>query len=76
MDKERIKKQASRILDKFAEALSDVEKESGEQGYVDREDFERIEGDGIECEGFKDKFLANAPEHNEDFILVEKGDWK
>tara|TARA_Y100000310_G_C20513626_1_gene730086 strand:- start:346 stop:576 length:231 start_codon:yes stop_codon:yes gene_type:complete len=76
MDKEQIKKQATKILDKFAEALEKVDKESKEESYVDRDNFERIEGDGEECEGFKEKFLANAPEKNEDFILVEKGDWK
>jgi len=75
MDKEKIKKQAQEILDKFAEALSKIEKE-GEEGYVDREEFERKEGEGVECKDFKEKLLRNAPEHDDDFILVERGDWK
>ena len=71
-----IEKQAKQILDKFASALEKVENRK-EESYVDREDFERIEKEGNECEeGFKDKILKNAPEHDDDFILVEKGSWK
>ena len=82
IDKEKIKEQAKQILDKFASALEKVEKESKEDSYVDREDFERIEGisksDNLEVEdsSFKQKILNNAPEHDDDFILTEKGSWK
>jgi predicted Asp-tRNA(Asn)/Glu-tRNA(Gln) amidotransferase subunit C len=77
VDQEKIKEEAKEILDKFAEALENVEKENKDESYVDREDFERIEKEGEECEeGFKEKILKNAPEHNDDFILVEKGAWK
>jgi len=77
VDGEKVEKQAKELLDKFAEALSSVEKESKEDSYVDRDDFERVEGEGNECgDGFKEKIFANAPEHDDDFILVEKGDWK
>ena len=77
MDKEKIEKQAKKILDKFADALSKVENCSMDESYVDRDDFERVEGGGEECEeGFKQKILENAPEHDDDFIFVEKGSWK
>jgi len=79
LNKEGIREQAKQILDKFASALEEVEDESSEESYVDREDFERVEGEGEECDKsgiFKEKILKNAPESNEDFILVEKGDWK
>ena len=77
VDQEKIKEEAKEILDKFAEALENVEKENKDESYVDREDFERIEKEGEECEeGFKEKILKNAPEHNDDFILGEKGAWK
>ena len=77
MDKEKIEKQAKQILDKFASSLEKVEKDIKEESYVDREEFERVEGEGDECEeGFKQKILENAPEHDDDFILVEKGAWK
>lgn len=76
MDESKIKKQAKQILDKFAKALEKV-KSSSEDFYVDREKFEREEGEGKECEkGFKKRFLENAPQHNEDFIIAERGKWK
>ena len=77
MEKEKIEQEAKEILDKFAEALEKVENNRKEESYVDRDDFERIEGLGNDCEeGFKQKILNNAPEHDDDFILVEKGGWK
>ena len=100
MDKEKIEKQAKQILDKFADALSKVESRMETKvsltshlslGGVDREEFERIEGEGVGISSedtsekeknadksvtFKQKILNNAPEHDEDFILVEKGVWK
>ena len=76
MDKSEIEKQAKQILDKFASALASVDSEKIEIG-VDREEFEREERNGKECEvGFKQKILENAPESDEDFILTERGDWK
>ena len=82
VDKENIEKQAKKILDKFASALEKVENRKETKvsltsqpslGGVDREEFERDEGDGKECEeGFRQKILSNAPEHDDDFILVEK----
>ena len=78
MDEKKIKREAKQILDKFASALSKVEKEHDVELGVDREDFERSEGDGDKerCEGFKKTILENAPEHDDDFIVVERGSWK
>ena len=79
LDKEQIQKQAKQILDKFAFALEKVEKDITEESYVDRDEFERVEGKGIAgCEdnNFKQKFLKNAPQHDDDFIIAEKGSWK
>tara|TARA_Y100000310_G_scaffold209474_1_gene210133 strand:+ start:755 stop:1012 length:258 start_codon:yes stop_codon:yes gene_type:complete len=83
LDKKKIEKKAKQILDKFASALAKVEKEHDEDFYVDRDDFERIEGtarkQSDDCYGedsFKKELLENAPDKDEDFILVEKGDWK
>lgn len=77
MDIEKIKRQTRQILDGFADALASVEKEAKEEAGVEREDFERKEGDG-ECENpdFRQVFLKNAPAHDDDFIIAEKGDWK
>jgi len=77
MDKKSIEKEAKGILDKFAKALERVGK-SGEEdeSYVDREEFERVEGKGEECLDFKERFLENAPKRDGDFIVAEKGNWK
>jgi len=75
IDKKKIEKQAKEILDKFAKALNKV-KADDQQFYVDREEFERKEGEGKECTGFKEKLLDNAPRKNSDFVIAEKGEWK
>tara|TARA_Y100000034_G_C6908659_1_gene422556 strand:+ start:5000 stop:5236 length:237 start_codon:yes stop_codon:yes gene_type:complete len=76
LNEEEIRKGAKQILDKFASALEKVDSEKIELG-VDREEFERVEGGGVKCDSdFKKKILQNAPESADDFIIVEKGDWK
>ena len=77
INKEKIKKEAKQILDKFASALAKVDSEKIEIG-VDRDEFERKEGSGDGCldKDFKKNFLKNAPEHDDDFILTERGSWK
>jgi len=74
---EQIKKQAKQILDNFASALASVEKEVKEDEGVERDEFERKEGEGKECKkDFKKNMLKNAPEHDDDFIIAERGEWK
>ncbi len=77
MDIDKIKRQAKQILDGFADALASVEKEAKEEAVVEREEFERKEGDGKEGDAeFRQAFLKNAPGHDDDFIIAERGDWK
>jgi len=79
MDAERIKRQAQQILDNFADALASVEKEAkeGKEGHVDREEFERKDGEGIGGNSdFRQALLKNAPAKDDDFIIAETGDWK
>ena len=77
MDIDKIKRQTRQILDGFADALASVEKEAKEEAGVEREDFERKEGNGKECDSeFRQSFLKNAPAHDDDFIIAEKGEWK
>lgn len=89
IDKFRVEKEAKHILDKFAKALEKVEKEDEDSKfinkvnegklnfYVERGEFERVEGEGEKCdEGFKQRILENAPNKDEDFIIAEKGSWK
>lgn len=77
MDKKEIQKQAKNIIDKFAKALEKVNKEQKENSYIEREEFERKEGEKPkECKDFKEKLLENAPKKDKDFVLAEKGGWK
>ena len=78
MDKSHIKKDAKRILDKFARALNKVDDNIREVSInVDREEFERVEGEGDEGgDWFKEDFLNNAPNKDKDFIIAERGGWK
>jgi len=76
MDREKIKKEAKDILDNFARALDKVKVDSDVDSFVDRDEFERVDGDGELCSGFKEKILDNAPEKEGDFIRVERGGWK
>lgn len=78
VDKAKVKKQAKEILDKFAKALEKVEKEAGDiDSYVEREEFERVEKEGECCDsGFKKRMLDNAPAHDDDFVIGERGGWK
>ena len=75
---DKIKKEAGKLLEKFAKALEKVEKEGKEEdSFVDREEFEREEGGGECCDPkFKKRILANAPNKDEDFIIAETGGWK
>jgi len=76
MNTDKIKRQAKQILDNFADALASVEKETKKQVNVDREEFERKEGNEKECNPkFKQAFLKNSPAHDDDFIIAEKGNW-
>jgi len=76
LNKEQIQKQAKEILDKFAKSLAKVDDKDIDIG-VERDEFERQEGNGKECEAsFKQKILRNAPEHDENHIIVERGNWK
>ncbi len=78
VDRVRVEREAKEILDKFASALEKVEKEAGkEESYVNREEFEREEGNGENCDsGFKQRILDNAPHKDDDFVIAEKGAWK
>ena len=77
LDKKIIEREAKKILDTFAKTLEKVEKEKGSEEYfVHRDEFEREEKQGDSCTGFKELFLANAPHHDKDFVIAEKGEWK
>lgn len=77
VDKEKVEKEAKAILDKFAKALEGINKEHDVDSFVDREDFEKNEGDYENLDiQFKKRMLENAKNHDDDFIIAETGDWK
>ena len=75
-EKEDIKKEAKGIMDSFSKKLSSV-KEKIPEPIIERENFEREEGEGNSCdEDFRERMFENAPNKNDDFILAEKKSWK
>ena len=78
LNKALIEKEAKEVLNKFSDALKrvDNEKDNSSETFIDREEFEREETKPQDCEGFKEDFLNNAPKHDKDFIIAEKGGWK
>lgn len=74
-EKEDIKKQAKGIMDSFSKKLNSV-KEKISEPEIQREEFERIEKEGNECdEDFRARVFENAPNKSGDFILGEKKKW-
>ena len=75
-EKEEIKREAKSIMDSFSKKLSSV-KEKIFEPKIERENFERVEKEGNECdEDFRKRVFENAPNKNGDFILAEKKSWK
>ncbi len=74
-EKEKIKRQAKEILDKFSEKLSAVDKKTADVS-IERAVSERAEGGGKNPdEDFRKRVLENAPNKSDDFILGEKKSW-
>lgn len=75
-EKERIKKEAKKIIDSFSIKISKI-KVSEEESVVKRKDFEREDREGRECDNdFKKIMFKNAPNKSGDFILAEKKKWE
>ena len=74
MDKKNIEHEAKAIMDKFMQAMKDIEVE--EDFILEREVCFREEQDGKEVdEDFRQRFLANAPKTSSDAIIAKKGSW-
>lgn len=70
-----IKKEAKQILDKFASALSKIEKVP--ESFVEREEDRRKEGSGEAGDpDFQKRFFENAPSTKKQCIQAERGKWK
>ena len=66
--------ESKKILDKFGFSLTNVQ----EPEDVDLKVISyRKEENGKNCEkDFKKRLFENAPKHNDDCIIAEKGEWK
>ena len=72
-EREKIRKEAKQILDKFSKSLQSVK--AGESNVVRDED-RRKEGEGMECDKeFREIMFENAPKKHKDFIIAERKTW-
>lgn len=77
INQEKMQKEAKQLLNKFVSSLEKVEKLNELDFYVERTEFERQEKNKKNHdESFKERILENAPNKDDDFIIVEKGSWK
>jgi len=75
-EKEKIKKEAKSIMDSFSEKLNKIDSKKLEDPLIEREDFERNEGEGKEEDkDFRERMFDNTPNKNKDFIIAEKKGW-
>lgn len=73
-DRKEIEKKAKKIMDDFAKTLEKLPVRK--EGVVEREIFEREEGDGRKCDSdFRDLMFENASKKDKEFIIAEKGSW-
>jgi hypothetical protein len=73
-ERQKIKNESEELLEKFARKLVSVE--DSEEELVEREDYEREENGGKDCDdNFRRTIFENAPEKKGDFIMAEKKKW-
>jgi len=74
IDKEKIRKQAKRIMDNFIKALDkagDIKEEFGSE----RKDSMRTEIKKGKDPDFRKRMFMNAPKKKKDFLVMEKKNW-
>lgn len=75
-EKEKVKREAKKMLDSFSDKISKV-KVPEEEPAIKRDNFEREEDDGRECDkSFRKIMFNNAPNKSEDFIITETKKWE
>ncbi len=74
IDRKKIESEATGILEKFHESLKkiDIKQKKNKEAVSNF----REEGPGLECDPeFRIAFFANAPRHEDDFIISDKKSW-
>lgn len=70
--KDEIKKEGIKIIEEFSMMLSDIPETSETHYVVELKNVWRADGKPADCEGFRKKFLANAPETKDGFLIDPK----
>ncbi len=74
-EREKIKEEATNIMDSFSKKLSKIGKKISEP-LIERDDFEREERNSSELDGdFRKRVFDNAPIKNKSFLIAEKKSW-
>ncbi|MBS3100306.1 hypothetical protein J4463_03795 [Candidatus Pacearchaeota archaeon] len=73
-EREKIKKDSKELILAFGDTLEKLPKVP--EAVVEREEFERNEGNGNEKDReFRELIFKNAPKKNSECIIAEKGKW-
>ncbi len=73
-EREEIRKQVDTILKSFSAKLSKIDGKT-EESFIEREEFERKEGQKQDSSFSRETMFKNAPEKNKDFIVAERKKW-
>jgi len=73
-EREEIRKQVDSILNSFSAKLSKIDGKV-EDNFIEKEEYERKEGEEIDKSFSREIMFNNAPEKNKDFIIAEKKKW-
>lgn len=76
-EKQAIKEEAKKLLEKFSKSLESVKLGKGEEEWnVERASDRRKEKEGKSCDNdFRKILFENAPSKDRDFIIAEKKTW-
>jgi hypothetical protein len=74
IDREKIEKEAKKIMDDFISALDKVP-EIGQQFGNEREEQLRVPEKPEDSKDFKKKIFKNAPKVKDDYFVMEKKSW-
>jgi Asp-tRNA(Asn)/Glu-tRNA(Gln) amidotransferase C subunit len=74
IDKEKIEKEAKKIMDDFISALDKVP-EIGQQFGQEREEQLRVPEKHEDSKEFRKRIFKNAPKVKDDYFVMEKKSW-
>jgi len=75
MDKEKIRGEARQVMDKFQKALDKAGIDEADVQIEREESVREAKDDKFDSLDFKKRMLKNAPKHDGDCIVAERGEW-